>query len=110
MFRSFLFLIVLSSCGSNNHTIKNTLYEDLVDAGAFIYEIERDAEMPEDRAMQCFDPSTFKIPYWEVVDEGDAVYVDCPDSGVWILLPDKIKIQNNTDLNLSLIEGYRREE
>ena len=88
--------------------IKQAIIEALADGTAFAYDKSKDAEMHKDRAMQCLDPTTFKLPYWTVHEKSEEIYVDCPEGGMILIIPDFFEVRKNTDLNLSLIPGYRR--
>ncbi len=107
-----LFLLLLASCQSTpdqREKIKQYIAKALTQRQVFVYDPDQDAEAHEDRVMQCLKAVDFEYPTWEKVGEDEEVeanYVDCPESGLIVLIEHHFKERMINDLNLAKIPQY----
>ena len=95
-----LFLFLLIGCGTN----ENALKRDLIKAIPYSYDLERDSEITEERAMKCAKEIIYEVPGFDIVEmDHEVVYIDCLEEGVIVPTPDFITLINNNNSNLALI-------
>ena len=106
---SSLLAVSCPSLPDQREQIRSYIEKALTQRQVFVYDPERDAEAHEDRAMQCLEAVDFEYPTWEKVGEDEEVeahYVDCPRSGLIVLIEHHFKERMINDLNLAKIPKY----
>ena len=82
-----------------------SIEKSLIEVQPFIYDVERESELSEERLMKCLEKMTIEIPSFEVIatEEIELVMVDCIESGVLMTMDDFVELENNYNSNIALI-------
>ena len=100
-----ILLLLLNCCATDPFVIQRIVRQCVIDVVPFFYDITLDAEATDERILKCLDSSTVEVPSFKKITEGEAVMVDCPESGILMTLEDYVKMQECTIDGIALINS-----